>query len=316
MISVERIKFLVMDVDGTLTDGKIHIGNNGELFKSFNVKDGYAIKEIISKLNILPIVITARTSSILVHRCNELNIKEIHQGVRNKLFELKKILKVYSEKDNIEYSLSNVAFVGDDELDLQCIHPIKEMGGITACPNDAAKKVFDVADFICSKNAGEGAVREFVDWLLNTRLKSSNGLDKIRKISQVAFDYIKNFSLSNTQDGVYKLDNSTVVKVMTYNTKKIENTCFESHKKNIDIQYVIYGCESMLVADTNKIKKENIIEYDESNDTVLYNHNYGENILIYPGDSVILYPNDAHRGSIAINSSNKVRKLVFKILID
>ena len=68
------IKFLVMDVDGTLTDGKIYMGNEGELFKAFDVKDGCGIKDLLPQLGIVPVIITARESKILENRCNELLI--------------------------------------------------------------------------------------------------------------------------------------------------------------------------------------------------------------------------------------------------
>ena len=79
------IKFLIMDVDGTLTDGKIYMGNKGELFKAFDVKDGCGIKDILPEYGIIPVIITARQSDILKRRCEELNIINLYQGVRHKL---------------------------------------------------------------------------------------------------------------------------------------------------------------------------------------------------------------------------------------
>ena len=88
---MQKIKLLVMDVDGTLTDGKINISSNGELYKSFDVKDGYGIAKILPKLNIVPAIITGRKSDILSHRCKELKITHCYQGVndkKNKLLDL------------------------------------------------------------------------------------------------------------------------------------------------------------------------------------------------------------------------------------
>ena len=76
----EMIKFLVMDVDGTLTDGKIYMGSNGEVMKAFNIKDGCGIAMVLPKYGITPVIITARESKILENRCKELNITELHQG--------------------------------------------------------------------------------------------------------------------------------------------------------------------------------------------------------------------------------------------
>ena len=123
------IKFLVMDVDGTLTDGKIYMGVDGEAFKAFDIKDGYALHTLLKEHGIIPVIITARKSPMVEHRCKELGVTEIHQGVMNKLGCLKGILEKYSSADQ-QYNLSNVAYIGDDLLDLQCMKPIKEAGGI------------------------------------------------------------------------------------------------------------------------------------------------------------------------------------------
>lgn len=158
----KAIKLLVMDVDGTLTDGKIYMGQNGELFKTFDIKDGYAIKEILPTMGIVPVIITARESQIVAHRCQELDIIELHQGCRDKIGKLREILKAYGDKDGTVYDLSNVAYVGDDLLDLQCIEPISQNGGYTACPADAEDEVRSAVDYVCQKNAGNGVVRELV----------------------------------------------------------------------------------------------------------------------------------------------------------
>ena len=158
-----------MDVDGTLTDGKIYIGDAGEVFKAFEVKDGYGLKEILPKHEIVPVIITARNIRMLTNRCNELDIYELHQGIRKKICELEKIILDYSMKDYCEYSFENIAYIGDDVLDLQCMTAVKENGGVVACPNDAVRSVLEIADFICTKKGGEGAVREFIDWLVDMR---------------------------------------------------------------------------------------------------------------------------------------------------
>ena len=154
-----------MDVDGTLTDGKIYMGQEGELFKAFDIKDGYGIRHILPAIGIIPVVITARESRIVAHRCAELNIAELHQGCRNKIGALEEILKTYSRKDGEEYDLSNVAYIGDDVLDLQCINPIRQQGGFTACPADAVDEVKQAVDYMCRRNGGDGAVREMIEVL-------------------------------------------------------------------------------------------------------------------------------------------------------
>lgn len=150
------IKFLVMDVDGTLTDGKIYMDVEGEIIKAFNIKDGCGIKDILPEYGIKPVVITARESRILLNRCKELGVTEVYQGVRNKLEKLKEIVD----------DLSKCAYIGDDILDLQCMRPIKESGGKIGCPADAVKNVVSISDFVSKKNGGDGAVREFIEWLV------------------------------------------------------------------------------------------------------------------------------------------------------
>ncbi len=152
-----------MDVDGTLTDGKIYMGENGELFKVFNIKDGYGIKDILPKYGIIPVIITARKSKILENRCRELNITELHQGTRDKKKKLDEIIQTFPEVINY----GNIAYMGDDILDLQCMVPIREMGGEVGCPADAVGKVKVVSGFISSKNGGEGAVREFIEFIIS-----------------------------------------------------------------------------------------------------------------------------------------------------
>lgn len=151
-----QIKALVMDVDGTLTDGSICIGNQGEVMKSFNVKDGYAIAHYLPLNDIIPIIITGRKSDIVEYRSRELGIKEIHQGVHNKLNVLETILKKY------DIILEEVAYIGDDVNDLQCMNFV----GYSACPNDAVKEVKNIVKYICKFNGGQGAVREFIELII------------------------------------------------------------------------------------------------------------------------------------------------------
>lgn len=155
-----NIKYLVMDVDGTLTDGKIYIGTNGEVCKVFDVKDGYGIHDILKEHGIIPIIITGRFSKILENRCKELKIMSLHQGVKNKAEKLNEILA----DSNASYT--NVAYIGDDCNDLPCMERVKEAGGFVGCPVDAVRQVVEVADFVSSKSGGNGAVREFIEWIL------------------------------------------------------------------------------------------------------------------------------------------------------
>ena len=122
-----------MDVDGTLTDGKIYMGNEGEVMKAFSIRDGYGIHDIALKAGIIPVIITGRTSKAVLNRCNELGIVEIHQGISNKIEKLLSVTR----------NLSTVAYIGDDLNDLSCMISVKEAGGLVGCPRDAVEKIVE-----------------------------------------------------------------------------------------------------------------------------------------------------------------------------
>lgn len=152
------IRHLVMDVDGTLTDGKIYMGEAGELCKAFDIKDGCGIAVLLPQAGITPVIITGRKSRILENRCQELKIQHLYQGIGDKVACLNEIL-------GSEPNYSTVAYIGDDINDLACMELIRANGGLVGCPADAVQAVRDVADFISTRVGGNGAVREFIEWL-------------------------------------------------------------------------------------------------------------------------------------------------------
>ena len=154
-------KLLYMDVDGTLTDGTIYIGLEGEVFKAFNSRDGYGISCILPKYKCIPVIITARVSIAVTVRCSELGIVEIHQGCSNKKEQMLKVAKKYGIFMNEKGKLPNTAYIGDDFPDL----PGMEIAEITGCPSDATKTICKYSDFVSEYNGGHGAVRDFIDWL-------------------------------------------------------------------------------------------------------------------------------------------------------
>ena len=154
------IKVLIMDVDGTLTDGKIYIGENGELMKAFNVKDGCGIHDILIPRGIMPIIITGRNSEIVNQRCKELDIKNVYQNVKDKTQKLNDIIS------NLNISMESVAYIGDDINDLSCMKLVKANGGLIGCPANAVNAVKEIAQFISCYNGGDGAVRDFIEWLI------------------------------------------------------------------------------------------------------------------------------------------------------
>lgn len=156
---MDKIKLFVMDVDGTLTDGKINMGENGELFKSFDVKDGYGIHEILPHYQVKTVIITGRESEIVNIRAKELEVNYICQGIKNKLSKLEEIIS------DLEIDVNEIAYIGDDIIDLECI----KVCGVSGCPADAAKEIKDNVNFVSMHKGGEGAVRDFIEWLKEER---------------------------------------------------------------------------------------------------------------------------------------------------
>lgn len=298
------IKYLIMDVDGTLTDGKIYMGPNGETMKSFSVKDGMVINCILKPMNIVPVIITARNSSIVQNRCDELGIKEVYQGKLNKLITLKEIVG--------EDGLGVCAYFGDDILDLKCMHPIKEAGGIVACPADAVKEVKAVADYVCINKAGEGALREFAEWLVSDRSNDNEIKDRIES----AVKYLKKLKVSEADVGKrVDVNDNFYYSVQSYDTRSTEECKLESHRKYIDIQVMISGEESMDIADISRLTLKE--EYNEEKDVMFWNiPTRMSKTTLLSGDCIVLYPETAHRGAQNIEETKHVLKIVGKVNID
>lgn len=130
------------------------------LARTLNIKDGCGIHDILIPAGIVPVIITGRRSDIVLNRCREIGITEIYQGVSNKIEMLQEVTA----------DLSTVAYIGDDINDLSCMVRIKEAGGTVGCPADSAKKVIKLADFISEHNGGDGAVRDYIEWIIDMQL--------------------------------------------------------------------------------------------------------------------------------------------------
>jgi 3-deoxy-D-manno-octulosonate cytidylyltransferase len=143
------------DVDGVLTDSKINIGADGEVFKSFNVKDGYAIVEWRKDPNNDFVIITSRESHAVENRASELGVSEVHQGVSNKKEKIKQI------SSRLGFNLDETVYIGDDLTDLQAMESV----AIACCPADAAQEVKNECSYISPYNGGEGAIRDILEYL-------------------------------------------------------------------------------------------------------------------------------------------------------
>jgi 3-deoxy-D-manno-octulosonate 8-phosphate phosphatase (KDO 8-P phosphatase) len=157
------IELIVLDVDGTLTDGKIIYTSNGDELKNFDVKDGLAVATWTKMLNKKVAIITGRTSELVKKRANDLSITHLYQGIHNKDEVLENILK----EENLTWD--NVASIGDDLNDLKML----KKSGLSFCVGDAVEDIKPFVDVVCTKKGGYGAVREMVEYILEKNNEKS-----------------------------------------------------------------------------------------------------------------------------------------------
>lgn len=154
----KKIRFLLLDVDGVMTDGKIYYDSEGREVKAFNIYDGHGIY-LAQKAGIKVGIITGRKSKIVEKRAKELRIDEVHQKVIEKGKVYDDIRKRYRLKDE------EVAYIGDDLIDLSVLERV----GLSAAPANSVDDVKDIVDLVTEKEGGSGAVRELIDLLLFAR---------------------------------------------------------------------------------------------------------------------------------------------------
>ncbi len=160
---LERVRLLVLDVDGVLTDGTLIYSADGEDKKRFSVRDGLAIR-LLLKAGIQIAVITGRSSEAVNTRCSELGVRSelIVLGSRDKGVDLDRIEGLLDIGDKAE-----IAVMGDDLPDL----PLLARAGFAACPADAVPEVVAACDLVCGAMGGRGAVRELAELLLKAQGK-------------------------------------------------------------------------------------------------------------------------------------------------
>lgn len=297
------IKYLIMDVDGTLTDGKIYMGPNGEAMKAFSVKDGYVFKHILEPAGIHPIILTARKSNIVQLRCEELGIKDIYQG---KLDKLNALIEIVGEKQ-----LGNCAYFGDDILDLKCMIPIKTAGGIVGCPSDAVDEVRAFSGYICTHKAGDGALREFSEWLVRPRIDE----EKINKRVQFALSFLQRLRICDIENNKNIVVNDFFsYSVQNYFTKNKKTCQLVSHKEYINIQIIVAGNEMIDLVDVLRLTE--LEDYDKNNDVAHWNcPKTMLRVKLSMGDYIIIYPENAYRDGVCLGESERVIKIIGKIRI-
>ena len=158
--NLKNIKAFIFDVDGVLTDGKLLISETGELLRSMNVKDGFAMKFAIDngfKIGI----ISGGTNEVVRKRLSDLGIEEIHLKSHNK------IVPFNNFKDKYGLQAENILVMGDDIPDI----PIIKAAGIGCCPQDAVQEVKNSSDYISQKSGGMGAVRDIIEQVMKIHKK-------------------------------------------------------------------------------------------------------------------------------------------------
>ena len=154
----KKIKLLVLDVDGVLTDGRIIYGNYGDEIKNFYVNDGLGIF-MVKKSGIKCVILTAKGSKVVTRRAKELRVDRVYQNFHYKVKGLKKICKKFKVKEE------EICFIGDDVIDV----PVLKKVGLAVCPPNAMEEVKPFAHLITDDSGGRGAVREVCNFLLKAQ---------------------------------------------------------------------------------------------------------------------------------------------------
>src|SRR5574341_588631 len=155
---LRKIKLLILDVDGVLTDNGVYVGSDGNEFKKFNIQDGFGIY-LLQLAGVKVALLSGRYSKATESRAQELKIEHVYNGYTDKL-------KVYQElKEKLSFQDEEVAFVGDDLPDL----PVLENVGVPMTVANAQIEVKRVAEYVTKSPGGQGAVREIINLMLKAR---------------------------------------------------------------------------------------------------------------------------------------------------
>ena len=158
---LQRIRLLVLDIDGTMTDGRLYYGAQGELLKAFDVRDGHGLRLLQMHGGVKLAVLTGRNAELSMQRCRELSIGIVRGHSRDKGSAIEEIAQ------EAGVPLDESAFMGDDVNDLPAMRKV----ALRCAPKDAAKEVLREAMWISNRDAGRGAVRELCEVLLAAKGK-------------------------------------------------------------------------------------------------------------------------------------------------
>lgn len=153
-----RVRLMIFDVDGILTDGSLHYGPQGELIKTFNVLDGHGIK-LLQQSGVAAAIISARQSEIVARRAADLGIRYLYQGVHDKKSAFEQLLA------QTGIAPQDCGFIGDDVIDL----PILLRVGFAVSVPNAHAEVRSRVHYVTQAGGGRGAVRELCDFMLRAQ---------------------------------------------------------------------------------------------------------------------------------------------------
>ena len=165
-----KIRMLILDVDGVLTDGRIIYDNRGNALKNFNVQDGFGMT-LLPRAGIKSGIITAKASLAMKRRAEEMKITKVYQNISDKLTAYKEILKTFALEDE------EVCYVGDDLMDL----PVLNRAGLAVTVADGVGEAKKAAHYITKKKGGHGAVREVIEIILKAQGKWAKVTEKYRR---------------------------------------------------------------------------------------------------------------------------------------
>jgi 3-deoxy-D-manno-octulosonate 8-phosphate phosphatase (KDO 8-P phosphatase) len=156
----ERIRLVLTDCDGVLTDGGVYYGENGEEQKRFHIRDGMGVK-LLQKAGFEVGIVTGESSPSVAKRAEKLSITELHLGAKEKL----PIVEAIRNRLGLEWA--EVAYIGDDVNDLEVLKCV----GFAGCPNDAVAAVKECVHQILEEKGGQGAFREFAEMILSSKVQ-------------------------------------------------------------------------------------------------------------------------------------------------
>jgi len=161
-------KIMIFDNDGVFTDGGLYYIGKDESLRKFNAKDGLGVK-LLQQVDIIPAIVTGKTTTALKSRAKDLQIKHLYQGIKNKLKTVERIL------NELGIKYSETVYMGDDFNDL----PVLQKANISICLPDSPDKLKNICSYVTSAKGGEGAVREAIEFVLKKNELYETAVEKL-----------------------------------------------------------------------------------------------------------------------------------------